>query len=133
MYLKPSRRFLLMPQFWTRFLSCAPNCACAVGKGILQIPPVPETKKPEEPKQCKQRKLWRIALGFLFSYIALTHHKNDLGITKENSLLPAEADWAYWTTLVKELDPAHIYPDIDERFIYGELSLSPMNKIFKLS
>ena len=103
MYLKPLPRFILEPQFWTRFLSCAPNCACAVGKGTVQIPPVPETKKPDEPdepKECKQRKLWRVALGFLFSYVALIRHKSDLDIAKGSFLLPAEVNWAYWTTLV---------------------------------
>jgi hypothetical protein len=34
---------------------------------------------------------------------------------------------------VRELDPEHIYPAIDERFIYGELRLSRLNKIFKLN
>ncbi|KAL9062254.1 MAG: hypothetical protein Q9161_009830 [Pseudevernia consocians] len=133
MFLKPLPRFLLEPHFWTRFLSCAPNCACAVGKGTVQIPPVPETKKPKELEGCKQRKLRRTALGLLFSYVALIRHQSDLGIAKEKFLLPTEADWVYWTTLVKELDPEHIYPDIDERFIYGEIRLSRLNKIFKLT
>ena len=135
-YIKPLPRFLLEPQFWTGFLSCAPNCACAVGKGTLQITGVSEAKKPDEPDdsyKCKQRRLWRVALGFLFSYVALIRHRSDLDIAKGDLLLPAEADWAYWTTLVNELDPEHIYPDIDERFIYGELRLSRLNMIYKLT
>ena len=132
-YIKPLPRFLLEAQFWTRFLSCAPNCACAVGKGTVQVAPVPEMKQSDEPDDCKQRKLWRVALGFLFSYVALIRHKSDLEMAKGNFLLPAEVNWAYWTTLVKELDPEHIYPDIDERFIYGELRLSRLNKLFKLT
>jgi len=134
MYLKPLPRFLLEPQFWTRFLSCAPNCACAARKGT-DIPPILETKKleePKEPEECKQYKVRKTALGFLFSYVALIRHESDLSIAKGKALLPAEADWAYWTTLEKELDPEHIYSDIDERFIYGELRLSRLNKIFKL-
>ena len=93
-------------------------------------------KKPEEPKEpeeCKQYKFRKTALGFLFSYVALIRHESDLSIAKGKVLLPAEVDWAYWTTLVKDLDPEHIYPDIDERFIYGELRLSRLNKIFKLT
>lgn len=132
-YLKPLPRFLLEPQFWTKFLSCAPDCACVVTKRTAQRAAVPETKKPEKPEVCKQRKLWRVALGFLFSYVGLIRHRSDLIIAKGNFLLPAEADWAYWTSLVKELDPEHIYPDIDERFIYGELRLSRLNKIFILT
>ena len=132
MYLKPLPRFLLEPQFWTRFLSCAPNCACVGGKGTVQISPVPEIK-PGEPEYCKQRKLRRVAFGFLFSYVALIRHESDLSIAKGSFLLPGEVNWAYWTALVKELDPEHIYPNIDERFVYGELRLSRLNKIFKLT
>ena len=133
MYFKPLPRFLLEPQFWTRFLSCAPNCACVLRKGTGQTPGVPKTKSPEETKACKQRKLWRIALGFIFTYVALIRHESDFNIAKGDLLLPAEAKWAYWTTLVQELDPEHIYSNIDERFIYGELRLSRLNKIFKLT
>ena len=133
MYLKPLPRFLLEPQFWTRFLSCAPNCACIMEERTAQMPPVPERKKPGEPEDCKQRKLRRVALGFLFSYVALIRHESDLGIAKGKFLLPREVNWGYWTTLVKELDPEHIYPDIDERFVYGELRLSRLNKLFKLT
>ena len=133
MYLKPLPRFLLEPQFWTGFLSCARNCACVGRKGTVQISPVPETKELGEPEDCEQRKLRRVALGFLFSYVALIRHESDLSIAKGNMLLPTEVNWAYWTTLVKELDPENIYPDIDERFVYGELRLSRLNKIFQLT
>jgi hypothetical protein len=100
------------------------------------MPPNRETKtlkEPKEPEECEKRKLRKTALGFLFSYVALIRHESDLSIAKGKVLVPAEADWAYWTTLVKELDPEHIYPDIDERFIYGELRLSRLNKIFNLT
>jgi hypothetical protein len=89
-------------------------------------PPTP-IKEPE----CKQ-KLRKTTVRFLFSYIALIRHESDFSIAKK-ALLPAEADWSYLTTLVRELDPEHIYPDIDERFIYGELRLSRLNKTFNLT
>jgi hypothetical protein len=150
MYLKPLPRFLLEPQFWTRLLACAANCACAVGNGTVHTvqgsaPSATATatttatktfaklKKPDEPEECKQRKLWKMALGFLFSYVALIRHESDLSLAKDKFLIPADADWAYWTTLVKQLDPEHIYPDIDERFYYGELRLSRLNKLYKFT
>jgi hypothetical protein len=94
MYLKPLPRFLLEPQFWPRLLSCAPNCGCAAGKA--DIPPIPDMKEPD-PKEpeCKQYKLRKTALGFLFSYVALIRHESDFSIAREKALLPAEADWAY--------------------------------------
>jgi hypothetical protein len=67
------------------------------------------------------------------SYVALIRHESDLSIAKDKFLIPADADWAYWTTLVKQLDPEHIYPDIDERFYYGELRLSRLNKLYKFT
>ncbi|KAF7502800.1 hypothetical protein GJ744_005037 [Endocarpon pusillum] len=150
MYLKPLPRFLLEPQFWTRFLTCAANCACAAGNGTVHtvqgsapsataIATTTATKtstkpkNPDEPEECKQRKLQKTALGFLFSYVALIRHESDLCLAKDKFLIPADADWAYWTTLVKQLDPEHIYPDIDERFHYGELRLGRLNKLYRFT
>ncbi|ETN44182.1 uncharacterized protein HMPREF1541_10732 [Cyphellophora europaea CBS 101466] len=141
MYLKPLPRFLLEPQFWTRFLSCAQNCACVVANGKAQTPPAAASNFSNSTAsthqqafvECRQHKLRKIALGFLFSYVALISHESDLGMAKEKFLLPAEVDWPYWTSFVRELSPEHIYPDIDDRFVYGELRLSRLNKIYTLT
>ncbi|OAP55708.1 hypothetical protein AYL99_09860 [Fonsecaea erecta] len=148
MYLKPLPRFILEPHFWIRFLACAKNCACAVGDGTGHIVqgPAPNTtatatatktptnpKKPDEPQECKKRKLRKTALGFLFSYVALIRHESDLRLAKDRFLIPLNADWTYWTTLIQQLDPEHIYPNIDERFYYGELRLSRLNKLYRFT
>lgn len=142
MYLKPLPRFLLEPQFWKEYLLCAPNCDCTTGNGAPENFATSAPKKankpkgantPEEPKECKHSKLYKIALGFLFSYVALIRHESDLSIAKEKFLVPMDVDWPYWTSLVQQLDPEHIYPKIDQRFLYGELRLSRLNKIYKLT
>lgn len=146
-HLKPLPRFLLEPQFWIRLLACAANCACTKGNGPVHgsisgvtasatttaMRASAKSKKYDELRECKQRKLWKTALGFLFSYVALIRHESDLSLAKDRYLVPANADWAYWTTFVKQLDPEHIYPDIDKRFYCGELRLSRLNKLYKFT
>lgn len=117
MFLKPIPRFLLEPQFWTNYLSCTRGCHCP---------------KSDDLEKC-DRRLWKRALGFLFSYTALIMHESDFLIAKEKHLLPAEIQWQAWRAFVEELDTEHIYPNIDGRFIYGELRLSRLNKIYRLS
>lgn len=113
-FLKPIPRFLLEPRFWSDYLSC-------------------KTPK-EDLGECKHRKIWKIALGFLFSYAALICHESDFFIAKEKHLLPTEVQWPAWKTFVEEiLKTEHIYQKIDARFIYGELRLSRLNKIYYLS
>ena len=115
-FLKPLPRFLLEPRFWTDHL--APAEAAGARDGIrAHAHPV----------------LWRCALGFLFSYAALITHESDLLIAQEKHLIPAEVGWPAWRILVAQLDTEHIYPRIDERFHYGELRLSRLNKIYVLS
>lgn len=77
--------------------------------------------------------LRKCALGFLFSYVALISHESDFLLAKEKRLIPEEVKWPDWRTFVGELDTEHIYPKIDLRFIYGELRLSRLNKIYILS
>jgi hypothetical protein len=90
----------------------------------------------EASRECDRRRLWRSALGFLFSYAALISHESDFYITKEKHLLPGELDeitWGCWRTFVEQLDTEHIYEKVDPRFIYGELRLSRLNKIYLIS
>jgi hypothetical protein len=122
-FLKPLPRFLLEPRFWSRFLSCRPGCSCDeadldVGGDI---------------QYCQCQRLWRSALGFLLSYAALISHESDFWIARELHLLPPEVKWSTWRTFIQQLDPEHIYPKIDKRFIYGELRLSRLSKIYHLT
>jgi hypothetical protein len=114
-FLKPIPRCLLDPAFWTEYISCRPGCGCS------------------DDGECERPKLGRCALGFLFSYAALLRRESDFLIAKEKHLVPAEAQWPAWRTLVEQLDTERIYPRIHRRFFYGELRLSRLNKIYVLS
>lgn len=134
-FLKPIPRFLLEPRFWSRHLSCTHSCRCPAEDGATLFAddvPKPPEGVPEHVPKCKQT-LWKRALGFLFSYAALITHEADFLIAKEKLLLPPEVSWLAWRTLVYQLDTEHIYPRVDLRFVYGELRLSRLNKIYSLS
>ncbi|EFR03716.1 hypothetical protein MGYG_06713 [Nannizzia gypsea CBS 118893] len=119
--LKPVPRFLLEPRFWTEYLACRQGCECLYeASGV---------------RECSRRRLWKSALGFLFSYAALITHESDFHIAKGSHLLPAEEalTWRGWRVLVEQLETEHIYRRINARFIYGELRLGRLNKIYYLS
>lgn len=120
-FFKPIPRFLIEPLPWDRFLSCERSCRC---------PPVASAK---ERPLCPLQKAKRCALGFLFSYVALIRHESDILIAKEKYLLPEEVKWHSWRIFVEQLGPSHIYRKIDPRFVYGELRLSRLNKIYYAS
>ncbi|TAQ87677.1 hypothetical protein B7494_g3975 [Chlorociboria aeruginascens] len=123
--LKPIPRFLLEPHFWTDYLSCPQNCLCDK---------TAEADSRRDSQECRHRRLYKCALGFLFSYAALILHESDFFIAKEKHLLPEEIKWLAWKKFVQQiLNTEDIYHNIDERFIYGELRLSRLNKIYRLS
>lgn len=118
-FLKPIPRFLLEPDFWDQYLCCGQICRCAAAA--------------TEIRRCPLRTARKCALGFLFSYVALIRHESDLLMAKEKYLVPKDVEWPGWVTFVEQLDTEYIYPKIDPRFIYGELRLSRLNKIYFLS
>ncbi|KAF4244033.1 hypothetical protein CNMCM8980_010369 [Aspergillus fumigatiaffinis] len=126
-FLKPIPRFLLEPCFWTDYLSHGKDCECSHNGEY--------TYSPGSTQQCARQKLWKSALGFLFSYAALITHESDFYIAKDKHLLPPneELSWQGWRTLVEQLRTESIYHRINQRFIYGELRLSRLNKIYRLS
>jgi uncharacterized membrane protein len=121
MFLKPIPRFLLEPRFWSCYLSCAHSCRC----------PKEDASSGEYIQKCEQN-LWKCALGLLFSHAALITHESDYLIAKEKHLVPTEVTWPAWRTFVEQLDTEHIYPNINSRFVYGELRLSRLNKTYTL-
>ena len=117
-YIKPLPRFLLEPTVWTRYLCCTDNCQCSV-------------TDPTAPVECEQRKLYKTALGFLYSYAALIRYESDFHLAKDRYLLPnTEISWFDWIAFVKELNTEHIYADINPRFHHKELRLSRLNHIY---
>lgn len=120
MFLKPIPRFLLEPRFWSQHLCCDQGCSCSkAGEGLQS--------------DCERRILWKCSLGFLFSYAGLICYESDFLIAQDKHLLPKEIKWLAWRAFVKQLDTEHIYQRINERFVYGELRLSRLNKITRLS
>jgi hypothetical protein len=115
-FLKPMPRFLLEPSFWREHLACERGCGCK-----------------ESHAECTRRRLWKSALGFLFSYAALVSHESDYFIAIDKHLFPAEMTWQDWRTLVGQLDLELMASKIDRRFLYGELRLGRLNKIFRFT
>ncbi|KAM3563046.1 hypothetical protein ARSEF4850_002513 [Beauveria asiatica] len=70
--------------------------------------------------------------GFLCSYAALLSHESDFRIAKDKYLVPPDVRWPAWRILVQQLDMERIYPNVDRRFIHGELRVSRLNKIYAL-
>jgi hypothetical protein len=121
-YIKPLPRFLLCPTFWR-----------------TQI--------------CMHPQLYQTALGFLLSYIALIEREADYDLAIHHGLIPREVTWAAWLALVNELVCASAQAQsftkgaasascvellggstcVNRRFHYGELRLSRLNWIYRLT
>ncbi|KAK6501921.1 hypothetical protein TWF481_009740 [Arthrobotrys musiformis] len=111
-FVKPLSEFLLDPRFWARFTCQEQGCDPGVNG-------------------CRRWKIWKAALGFLLSYASLIRHQSDLSIAKEKYLLPDAVKWEDWFDLTNNLlRTENIYTKVDRRFLYGELRLSRLNKIF---
>jgi hypothetical protein len=121
-YIKPLPRFLLCPTFWR-----------------TQI--------------CPRPKLYQIALGFILSYVALIEREVDYNLATNQGLIPREVTWIGWLALVDELVCASTQAKpfassavsassvqllrgdeyVNRRFHYGELRLSRLNWIYRLT
>ena len=67
---------------------------------------------------------------------ALISHESDFYIAKEKHLLPGEEDEVTWDAgglLSSNSTRSNIHQKVDRRFVYGELRLSRLNKIYYLS
>jgi hypothetical protein len=85
---------------------------------------------------CKSKQLYEAACSFLLSYAWLVRHESDLRIAHEKALLPDVVDWATWTEFIDDF-LSHIdlqtLSGISARFQYGELRLSRLNKIYRMT
>lgn len=119
-FIKPIPRFLLDTSIWQTVLLRQ--------HGTTPNPPCDCTRR---------RKLRRIAHGFLFSYAALIAYESDLLIAKSLGLVPSHIEWPTWQVLVAHIlrgdGQNTIFQLADERFVYGELRLSRLNKIYRLT
>lgn len=154
--LKPIPRFQLEPRFWTLHLASPEPCSCfgedvdpqsvttntqgatanTTGTTINTTGTTANTRGTKSDTRSVKNYnggLRTCALGFLFSYAALIAQESDFQIAKEKRLLPEQVTWDAWINLVKQLDTENIYDKIDERFKYGELRLSRLNKIYRFT
>ncbi|KXS95563.1 hypothetical protein AC578_5256 [Pseudocercospora eumusae] len=74
-------------------------------------------------------------LGFLHTYIALVPTKLDFDLAVEHKLMPSSYEWMRWKRLVhrflQEYPNNDIYPHLHTRYVYGELRLSRLNKVYR--
>jgi hypothetical protein len=87
-------------------------------------------------KLCNTTQLYQAACSFLLSYAWLVRHESDLRIAHERGLLPDVVNWSTWTDFIGDF-LEHIdlqsLSGISPRFQYGELRLSRLNKIYRLT
>ncbi|KAE8446801.1 hypothetical protein EG329_011578 [Mollisiaceae sp. DMI_Dod_QoI] len=87
-------------------------------------------------KLCKTKQLYEAACSFLLSYAWLVRHESDLRIAHEKGLLPDNINWSTWTEFIGDF-LEHIdlqsLNSVSPRFQYGELRLSRLNKIYRLT
>jgi hypothetical protein len=105
MFLKPLPIFLLHPEFWTEYF-------------------------------CKDEALYGSAVGFLLSYISLIGRPSDLAIAKKLHLISLEITWERWNKFAKAFTGSVNYRSlqgVNPRYQYGELRLSRVNWVYRLS
>lgn len=72
------------------------------------------------------------ARGFLFTYTALISYESDFNIAHDKGLLPGKMTWDEWRMLSAQIVQEHSYRDINQRYWYGELRLSRLNKVYRV-
>lgn len=153
-YLKPLPRFILCDRFWDRYLTCqntgcscsaptlgslSPNNTASTRAGLL-APSRSNREKNRPQTHCLRGVNRRLALGFLVSYLALIRHESDFAIALDKGLIPKEVTWPAWHALSRRIldtsstrTEGEIYQHVDKRFIYGDLRLSRLNKVYRLT
>ncbi|KIM99766.1 hypothetical protein OIDMADRAFT_181152 [Oidiodendron maius Zn] len=89
-----------------------------------------------EQRLCKTQPLFEAACSFLLSYVWLVRHESDLRVAHEKGLLPQIINWTIWTDFIDDfLDHIDLQSlrGISRRFQYGELRLSRLNTIYRLT
>lgn len=123
LHIKPLPRYLLDADFWVEHLMTCDGPCCANTQGN-HVASDPATK-------CTQD-IYKCALGFLYSYASIVRFECDLSIAHDHHLLPRDITWENWLRLTHQLlDSGATNPDnINPRYLYGELRLSQLNKIY---
>ncbi|KAF2732599.1 hypothetical protein EJ04DRAFT_440719 [Polyplosphaeria fusca] len=77
---------------------------------------------------CPHPYLYRNALGFLLSWVALIERETDFQIASTYGLIPGDVTWTSWLALAEEIPHVPVNP----RFYYGELRLGRLNWIYRI-
>ncbi|KAL6228939.1 hypothetical protein BDW75DRAFT_250359 [Aspergillus navahoensis] len=156
LFVKPLPCFLLEPGFWKAYLCCQPGCECvpparesqnsnknvdsAKGWGFQQdlVDSNNDSSKEEVPAlvECSKRKLWKSAMGFLYSYICLISYERDFNIDSDMGLLPrrlieSPSSWEGWKKLASEVLSRDDRKLIHPRFLRAELRLARLDTLHR--
>ncbi|KAJ9602325.1 hypothetical protein H2200_013180 [Cladophialophora chaetospira] len=86
-----------------------------------------------EPNQTREA-----ACGFILSYLWLICQESDFHIAKHHNLLPEFVEWSAWSDFagsaydhLHDRDSGKLKVPVSQRYSYGELRLSRLNKIYR--
>lgn len=83
-----------------------------------------------EKELCGDKRLHKLACGFLLSWVWLVRSEVDFGIARKNDLIPEGLEWRDWCALVKALTLSlNNTGEINIRYSYGELRINRLNQI----
>ena len=85
---------------------------------------------------CRDTNLYECGCGFLLSYVWLVCSKSDLKVAQDAGLLGPEVSWETWVSftraLLRTID-IQTLEQVNRRYHYGELRLSRLNWIYRLT
>ncbi|KAK1255935.1 hypothetical protein MKX07_008194 [Trichoderma sp. CBMAI-0711] len=133
-YIKPLPRYVFEPKFWTEYLDCPKSCPYATDFHLLRESGLMRRSAQfSQEVPCEHSKLWKCAMGLVYSYVALIAHESDFAIAKSHKLVPDSLEFHEWKLFVdRMLRGGKLYGQIDERFTYGELDLARLNTVMML-
>ncbi|KAL7818656.1 hypothetical protein V8C44DRAFT_318609 [Trichoderma aethiopicum] len=133
-YIKPFPRYLLEPKFWSEYLDCPRSCPYASDFRLLRESGLMRRSAQfSQEVPCEHSRLWKCAMGFVYSYVALIAHESDFAVAKSHRLVPDSLEFHEWKLFVdRMLRGGKLYGQIDQRFTYGELDLARLNTIMML-
>ncbi len=100
-FVKPLPRYLLVAEFWRQHLGAGSYVVCpddGTSGNSAEWDASAAMSAGEE-----KLELYRCALGFLLSYVALIAHESDFRIAKDLNLIPEEVTWVRWVDFVNDL------------------------------
>lgn len=124
-FLRPIPLFLLDHTVWNTSLACPGGCQCTTDN----------TSK--APPKCMQN-CRRIARWFLYTYSCLVSSETDFFLANEHRLFPRgrngeKMTWSTWKVVAREILANYTGDKSHERFQRGELRLSRLNIIHRLT